>query len=209
MKSIATNLCVLLFAMPQFALADTASNFAESKQIIAKDYSHLNVALGLDGCKNRYVMRINTNKGIAPNWTFHSGSEDSYMNRFMQAVFDSNGDLLDPWSKPISERHVVDGGDGTHWTAKIKENGYRVNGGASAKVLETGPNGWMIRAEPLESIPHYVPKSYYTTERFNGDKPSGFSFAIQHIVFFDTSNTERKTDDDEAISDCVFYYVDK
>jgi len=207
MKSRVTTIALLFLTLPQLAFADAASNFEKNKEVIAEDYGHLDVALGLGGCQNHYVVRVKANKSLAPNWTFNSGSQDAYMNRFMQAVFDPNGKLIDPWSKPVSERYIVDGGDSTHWTAELKDGGFRVKGGTSMKVLETGPNPWMVRAEPLKVIPNFVPDDFSDVKKFQGGVPTGYSFHIQFIVFFDNSNTEKKTADDSAISDCIFYYA--
>jgi|AntRauTorckE5430_2_1112549.scaffolds.fasta_scaffold13414_2 hypothetical protein len=189
------------------ALADAQQNFDDNNGLLQTDYSHLGMSLALDNCKNNYVARVRANKSLAPFSEFRAGSADAYINRFMVAFFGPDGNLIDAYAQPLELRTIIDGGDNFQFTQQIKDNAYRVSAGTSVRVIDTGDRDWMVQAQPLETVPDYVPEGTYAVQKVSSGNPQGYSFAYHLITLHDDTNTENRTDDDEATSDCIFYYV--
>lgn len=188
--------------------ADAFENFRNNSARLSQDYGHLEIGLGLDGCQNRYVSRVRSERSIAFNSTFTADGQDAYINRFMIAFFGPDGAVMDPFAEPASTRTILDGGGTFDWTDALRANGYRVPIGTSLRIIDTGDLNWMVLAEPSADIPNYVPQEFYTNTRVESGLPSGFDFAYHLVILHDDSNTENRTDDDQALSDCVFFYVD-
>lgn len=189
------------------ALADAQTNYSKNNGMLSGDYSHLGMSMSLDSCRNKYVSHVRAGKSIAFESTFNAGNHDAYMNRFMYAFFGTDGNLIDPFAQPLERRTVVDGGGDFQWTPKLKKSSYRVPAGTSMKVLDTGERHWMVRAQPLTTIPSYVPKDFYTIQKVSSGTPTGYSFAYHLLILHDDTNTENKPEDDDVVSDCVFYYA--
>lgn len=187
--------------------ADAEKIYSEHNARLSKDYSQLGISMALESCKNKYVSRVKADKSIAFNSTFNAGKDDAYMNRFMYDFFGPDGSIIDPYAKPLDRRTIIDGGDDFAWTPQLKRSSYRVPAGTSMRVVDTGELHWMVRAKPLASVPNYVPTKYYTDKKINSGTPSGYSFAYHLVILHDDTNTPDMHKDDDAISDCVFFYV--
>lgn len=207
MKSKVALAAALVTCFATSALAQSENGFKENNDRLANNYGHLNLSLSLDSCRRSYVSRAKSNKNISFNSTFNAGKTDAYMNRFMYSFFGSDGNPINPYAQPVAERTIVDGGDNFQWTQALKDSKYKVASGTSKEILNTGKRAWMVRAKPLSEIPDYVPGELYSPKEVENGTAQGYSFAYQLIVLHDDTNTENKFEDDQAISDCVFYYI--
>lgn len=189
------------------ASAQSQSSIDENNNRLSNDYSHLGLSLSLDDCRNRYVSRVQSNKAYSFYSTFNAGANDAYMNRFMYAFFGPDGEYINPYAQPMELRTIIDAGDDFQWSQTLKDNSYTVPSGTSMRVLHTGDRKWMVRAQPLSTIPSYVPEGFSAIQKVSSGVPEGYSFAYHLIVLHDDTNTENKFEDDDAVSDCVFYYV--
>lgn len=188
-------------------LADAQLDFDKSNARLRDNYEQVKLSLELKDCRKKHIARVRSNKSLAMSQSLQSSTKDTYINRYMVAFFGPRGELIDPFAQPIESRTILDGGGSFQFTPEIKESSYRVPAGASIEIINTGDRHWMVTAPPLTTVPHFVPESFYTLRELKSGSPEGYSFAYHLITLYDKTNTENKTDDDAAESNCVFYYV--
>lgn len=202
--------CIIALAVILFPLAAAAGGretLISNNKLLRERYGHTKMSLNLSDCKNKYVARTPSGKSIYFDMTVNAGDEDLYLNKFLYAFFGPDGKVIDPYLNPVSARKIVDGGDDFAWTQDLKNSKYRVPANKSMVVIRTGANDWLVRAKPVASVPDYVPNAMSTIDHFTGTVPKGYSFAYHIIALYDYNNTENTTEDDQALSDCVFFYA--
>lgn len=132
-----------------------------------------------------HTTTIDVKSGFAYTF-FHeftnATEKDIFINSRTISFFNDKGRFF------IADRSILDPGGPWDWTPELRASNYKIASGQTMRIMQTQPDlKWKVTVKP------------------SGDKPG---FTMQHLVGYDTTNTEKNTSDDTLDAHCVHYRVE-